>query len=172
MKNKFFLFTSIFVFLLIFSIFYGGLHKTNIYTPSVKIDKTIPEYSSKVLDADKIINYSEIFDTDNFYFLNIWSSWCVPCRDEHYLLMELSKNEDMKLVGLNYKDNTDNAQKFLKELGNPFNVILVDIDGIQAIEWGAVGVPESFLIHKKKIIKKYIGPLDESLIIQIKSLIK
>ena len=172
MKNKFFLFTSIFIFLIIFSIFYKGLHKQNIYTPSVKIDKTIPEYSSKVLDADKIINYSEIFDTDNFYFLNIWSSWCVPCRDEHDLLMELSKNEDIKLVGLNYKDNTDNAQKFLKELGNPFNIILVDIDGIQAIEWGAVGVPESFLIHKKKVIKKYIGPLDANLLIQIKSLIK
>ena len=106
MRNKFFLFTSFFIFLIIFIIFYEGLHKTNIYTPSVKLDKKIPEYSSKVLDVDKIINYSEIFDTDNFYFLNIWSSWCVPCRDEHYLLMELSKNEDMKLVGLNYKEDS------------------------------------------------------------------
>ena len=89
-------------------------------------NKKIPEYSSKLLYTDKIINYSEIFDKENFYFLNIWSSWCVPCRAEHDLLMELSKNEDIKLVGLNYKDNTDNAQKFLKELGNPFNIILVD----------------------------------------------
>ena len=172
MRNKFFLFTSFFIFLIIFIIFYKGLHKTNIYTPSVKLDKKIPEYSSKVLDVDKIINYAEIFDTDNFYFLNIWSSWCVPCRDEHYLLMELSKNKNIKLVGLNYKDNIVNAEKFLKELGNPFNIVLVDIDGIQAIEWGAVGVPESFLIHKKKVIKKYIGPLDANLLIQIKSLIK
>jgi cytochrome c biogenesis protein CcmG/thiol:disulfide interchange protein DsbE len=172
MKNRFFLFTSILIFLFIFSIFYKSLHKTNIYTPNVKLDKMIPEYSTKVLDTDKIISYSEIFDTEDFYFLNIWSSWCIPCRDEHNLLMELSKNKDIKLVGLNYKDNIKNAQKFLKELGNPFNIILVDIDGIQAIEWGAVGVPESFVIHKKKIIKKYIGPLDENLLIQIKSLIK
>ena len=86
--------------------------------------------------------------------------------------MELHKDKNIKLVGLNYKDNIDNAQKFLKELGNPFNIIIVDIDGVQAIEWGAVGVPESFLIHKKKVIKKYIGPLDKNLLIQIKSLIK
>ena len=171
MKNKFFLFSSIFIFVIIFSIFYKSLHKTNIYTPSVKLDKKIPEYSTEVLNTDKIISYSEIFDTENFYFLNIWSSWCVPCRDEHYLLMELHKDKNIKLVGLNYKDNIDNAQKFLKELGNPFNIIIVDIDGVQAIEWGAVGVPESFLIHKKKVIKKYIGPLDKNLLIQIKSLI-
>ena len=89
MKNRFFLF--------IFSIFYKSLHKTNIYTPNVKLDKMIPEYSTKVLDTDKIISYSEIFDTEDFYFLNIWSSWCIPCRDEHNLLMELSKNKDIKL---------------------------------------------------------------------------
>ena len=86
--------------------------------------------------------------------------------------MELSKNKNIKLIGLNYKDNIKNAQRFLKELGNPFNIILVDIDGIQAIEWGAIGVPESYLIHKKKVIKKCIGPIDEKLFNQIKSLIQ
>ena len=73
---------------------------------------------------------------------------------------------------MNYKDNNRSAKKFLKELGNPYNVILLDEDGTIAIEWGAYGVPESFLIYNKKIIKKIIGPLNENLLQEIKKLIE
>ena len=172
MKNKIFLIASIFIFIIIFSVFYKGLYKINIYSPKVELNKKIPHYSSKLINSDKLVNYSEIFNHDHFILLNIWSSWCVPCREEHELLMSLSQQRNIKLIGLNYKDNTISAQKFLDELGNPFETILVDIEGVQAIEWGAFGVPETFLIFNNKVVKKYIGPLNENLIKEIKLIIK
>ena len=104
--------------------------------------------------------------------MNIWASWCAPCRDEHPFLLNLGKQDNLEIIGLNYKDNTENAKKFLKELNNPYKVILTDKDGIIAIEWGAYGVPETFLIYDKKIIKKYIGPLNLNSLLEIKELIK
>ena len=78
----------------------------------------------------------------------------------------------IKIIGMNYKDNKKNAENFLKELGNPFKEIFIDLDGTIAIEWGAYGVPESFLIHKNEIIKKIIGPIDQNLLLEIKNLIQ
>ena len=104
--------------------------------------------------------------------MNIWASWCVPCRLEHNFLMKLKANENLKIIGLNYKDKEKNALNFLKELKNPYDKILTDEDGTIAIDWGDYGVPESFLIHNKKIIKKIIGPIDENLYLEIERLIK
>ena len=172
MKDKIFLLVSIFIFIMIFSVFYRGLHKINIYSPKVELNKKIPQYSSKLINSDKLVNYSEIFNYDDFILLNVWSSWCIPCREEHEFLMNLSQQRNIKLIGLNYKDSAISAEKFLDELGNPFETILVDIEGVQAIEWGAFGVPESFLIFDNKVVKKYIGPLNENLIKEIKLIIK
>jgi cytochrome c biogenesis protein CcmG/thiol:disulfide interchange protein DsbE len=86
--------------------------------------------------------------------------------------MRLSESDQVTLIGLNYKDNFNNAQNFLKKLGNPYETILLDEDGTTSIEWGAYGVPETFLIHKNKIVSKYIGPLNEELINEIYSIIK
>ena len=74
----------------------------------------------------QIVNSSEIFDLNKYYLLNIWSSWCVPCREEHPVLMELKNNDRLKVIGMNYKDNKDNAKNFLKELGNPYDKIIFD----------------------------------------------
>jgi cytochrome c biogenesis protein CcmG/thiol:disulfide interchange protein DsbE len=104
--------------------------------------------------------------------MNIWASWCAPCREEHQFLMNLKKQKNLNLIGLNYKDNDMNAKNFLNEFKNPFVDIFLDQDGLIAIEWGAYGVPESFLIHNKKIIKKIVGPLDNDSVIEIKKLIK
>tara|TARA_B100000900_G_C20300075_1_gene601825 strand:- start:129 stop:647 length:519 start_codon:yes stop_codon:yes gene_type:complete len=172
MKNKIFLFISILISILIFSVFYKGLHRINIYSPEVELNKKIPKYSSKLINSDNLVSYSEIFKHDHFILLNIWSSWCIPCREEHKFLIDLSQQKNIKLIGLNYKDNLINAQNFLDELGNPFESILIDRDGIQAIEWGAFGVPESFLIHNNKVVKIYIGPLNQNLIKEIKAIIK
>ena len=86
--------------------------------------------------------------------------------------MDLMKIKKIKIIGLNYKDTKKNAESFLSELGNPFHQIIFDKEGIKAIEWGAYGVPESFLIYDRKIIKKYIGPLEEQSIKEIKFLLK
>ena len=172
MKNKLIPLSIVLVFIIIFIIFYKGLQNTNIYTPDVKSSFEVPSVSVKLFNSNEIVNTLEIFSSDKFYLLNIWSSWCVPCRQEHSILMELTKNDNLKVIGINYKDTIKNANNFLKELGNPYDNIIFDNKGTNAIEWGAYGVPESFLINNNKIIKKYIGPLNKGSIKEIKSLIK
>ena len=172
MKNKILPVTVTLIFIMIFVIFYKGLQDTNIYTPETSSNNKIPTFSMQLFYSNEIINSSEIFDLDQFYLLNIWSSWCVPCRQEHSLLMDLAKNKNIKIFGLNYKDKKSNAEIFLKELGNPYEQIIFDVEGVNAIELGAYGVPETFLIFKNKIIKKYIGPLNQDSIKQIKQLTK
>ena len=172
MKNKLIPSIIIISFIAVFLIFYKGLQETNIYTPNSEIKKDIPIFSSVSFDSKENVYSSEIFNSNKFYLLNIWASWCVPCRQEHTYLMRLSDSDQVTLIGLNYKDNFNNAQNFLKKLGNPYEKILLDEDGTISIEWGAYGVPETFLIHKNKIISKYIGPLNEELINEIYSIIK
>ena len=96
----------------------------------------------------------------------------MPCKDEHLFLMKLKEQKNLRIIGLNYKDKKQNAQNFLKELDNPYSIILNDTKGTLAIEWGAYGVPESFLVYDKKIIKKIIGPIDRKSLITIMELIK
>ena len=163
MKNKLLPLSITSILIIIFIIFYKGLQNTNIYTPEIKINNEIPSFSAELFESNKLVNSSEIF---------IWSSWCVPCRQEHSLLMSLNKNKKIKVIGINYKDTKKNAKFFLDELGNPYDQIIFDKEGINAIEWGAYGVPESFLIYKGKIIKKYIGPINKKSIKEIKSIIK
>jgi cytochrome c biogenesis protein CcmG, thiol:disulfide interchange protein DsbE len=172
MKNKLIPFSIVFVLVIIFIIFYKGLQNTNIYTPNTKSSFEVPSISVKLFDSNEIVNTLEIFSSNKFYLLNIWSSWCVPCRQEHSILMELTKNDNLKVIGINYKDTKKNANNFLKELGNPYNNIIFDNKGTNAIEWGAYGVPESFLINNKKIIKKYTGPLNKGSMEEIKLFIK
>ena len=156
----------------IFVVFYKGLKNTNIYTPDVKINNEVPSFSAKSFYSNEKINSSDVFEKDKFYLLNIWSSWCVPCKDEHPILMELNTNNAIVVIGINYKDNKENAKNFLSQLGNPYQRIFVDNKGTLSIEWGAFGVPESFIIYNKKILKKYIGPLNEETLLEIKQLIK
>ena len=172
MKNKFLLFSVSLIFLFIFTIFYRGLQDTNIYSPEAKLNIKIPSFSAELFYSNKMVNSLEIFDLNKYYLLNIWSSWCVPCRQEHPLLVDLAKNTSVRVFGINYKDNKEKAEKFLKELGNPYEKIIFDKNGTVAIEWGAYGVPESFLIYNGKIIKKYIGPLKKKSIREIKLLVK
>jgi len=159
MKNRS-IYSLIILFLIFaFVIFYKSLNKSNLYEPKSKI-KDIPEFVTISFFEKEDINSKTFFNKNKFYLLNIWASWCVPCREEHPLLIDLSDNNKLEIIGLNYKDNIYNAKLFLKELGNPYKEIFLDKDGTLAVEWGAYGVPESFLIHKNKIIKKFIGPLN------------
>ena len=170
MKTKIFPIFLIFTFLIIFFVFYKGLQNTNIYTPEIKSEIKIPNFETKEFFSKDKINSDQIFIGSDYYLLNIWASWCVPCKEEHKYLMNLSKKENIKIIGQNYKDNFENAKNFLINLDNPYDLIFLDNDGTIAIEWGAYGVPETFLIKNNLIIKKIIGPLNEKLLSEIKEL--
>ena len=173
MKNKFSLFVIVIFLSFCFVIFYKGLNTPNDYTPKVNEKKNIPTFKAKDFNSDSYINSEKIFEESTFYIVNIWASWCVPCRTEHPLLMVLSKNHSAKLIGLNYRDNLNNAKKFIKELGNPYSQILIDSDGILSVEFGAYGVPETFIIDRNKIIiRKFVGPISKEILEEIKLIIK
>jgi cytochrome c biogenesis protein CcmG/thiol:disulfide interchange protein DsbE len=92
--------------------------------------------------------------------LNVWASWCGPCRDEHPHLVALADRDDINLVGLNYKDQRENAVRFLTSLGNPFSRVGADTTGRTAVDWGVYGVPETYVISPAGIITyKFTGPL-------------
>ena len=172
MKSKFIPVILIFIFLITFVIFFKGLKNSNIYTPSTKLKKEVPSFELKSFENNSIIISEKIFEDNKYYLMNIWASWCVPCKEEHKFLMKLKKDERIELIGLNYKDNFKNASSFLKDLGNPYNVIVSDKDGTASIEWGAYGVPESFLVYQNKIIKRFIGPINNKDLLQILKIIK
>jgi cytochrome c biogenesis protein CcmG, thiol:disulfide interchange protein DsbE len=92
--------------------------------------------------------------------VNVWASWCVPCHDEAPLLTELAKDKRIQLVGINYKDQADNARRFLGRYGNPFAIVGVDGNGRASIEWGVYGVPETFVVGRDGTIAyKLVGPV-------------
>jgi cytochrome c biogenesis protein CcmG/thiol:disulfide interchange protein DsbE len=94
--------------------------------------------------------------------VNVWASWCVPCHDEAPILTELGKDARLQLVGINYKDNADNARRFLGRYGNPFGIVGVDGNGRASIEWGVYGVPETFLVGRDgKIAYKLVGGINQ-----------
>ena len=173
MRNKF-LFPILLLFLFFcFFVFYKSLNNSNIYIPKTNSKKILPVFKAKELSSNTFIPSKKIFLEDKYYIINIWASWCLPCRKEHPFLIELSRIQSIKLIGINYKDNLDNAKKFINELGNPYSLILVDEDGTLAVEFGAYGVPETFLIDKNKnIIKKFVGPINKKFLEEIKLITK
>lgn len=102
---------------------------------------------------------TDVMVRDKVTLVNVWASWCVPCRQEHPLLMALARDERVNVVGINYKDDTPNALRFLTELGNPYAAVGVDPKGVAAIDWGVYGIPETYLLGKDgTIVFKQIGP--------------
>jgi len=100
--------------------------------------------------------------------LNVWASWCVPCHDEAPLLMQLARDSRIRVVGINYKDQADNARRFLGRYGNPFAASGADANGRAAIEWGVYGVPETFIVGRDgKITYKLVGPITPDNIQQV-----
>lgn len=98
--------------------------------------------------------------TGQVTLVNVWASWCGPCRDEHPLLVELAQDPRIRIFGLNQKDRPENARRFLAALGNPYKAVGVDPNGRASIEWGVYGVPETFVVDGRGIIRhKHIGPL-------------
>tara|TARA_Y100000590_G_scaffold458920_1_gene614699 strand:+ start:2270 stop:2788 length:519 start_codon:yes stop_codon:yes gene_type:complete len=169
MKKKITFFLVTLVCLFFFFIFFKSIYKKNYYTPE-KYTKNLVNFQARNLFTNEHFKSNQLFLDEKFTVINIWASWCIPCLQEHKYLMSLKNNIDIYLVGLNYKDKEKNAKKFILENGNPYDIILIDNNGIISIELGAFGVPETFIIQNKKIIKKYIGPLNKKNIAEIKKI--
>ncbi len=159
---------------IIFVIFYLGLNKDLKYYPKQFKKKIDTDIVSKDIFSMQNISLNYLLDKEGYTLLNIWASWCLPCRDEHELLMGLKDIKNLQIIGLNYKDKIINAKNFIKENGNPFDVILIDDDGSNSIKLGAYGVPETYLIKNNGniIVNKYIGILNLKNISEIKKKIK
>ena len=159
-KNIKFIIIILFSFF-IFFIFLKGLDKPSNYLPEKTLNKIETNLVFKNLYDQEEILLEELIKNNSFSIINIWASWCLPCREEHDYLIKLKNINKINIIGVNYKDKKSNALKFLSDLKNPYSKVLIDKDGTKSIELGAIGVPETYLVNKNQvIIKKYIGPLD------------
>ena len=172
--RKFNFYIVLVIFLFIFVTLLLGLNKNNTYTTEQIVDKKIINFESIDLITEKKISFFNILGDEKYTILNIWASWCLPCKSEHGYLIEIKKKTNAKLIGINYKDKGVTAKSFLSELGNPYDHSIVDDSGLISIDLGAYGVPETFIIENKsrKIIKKYIGPLDKENLKEIVKLLE
>ena len=119
----------------------------------------LPPLEGLMVDGTQVPALTDAAINGKLSLVNVWASWCVPCRQEHPILLELSRDPRIELVGINYKDKNDNALKFLGELGNPFAAVGIDPAGKSAIDWGVYGIPETYLVGPDgTILHKQIGP--------------
>jgi cytochrome c biogenesis protein CcmG/thiol:disulfide interchange protein DsbE len=129
--------------------------------PSALIGKKAPSLALPPLEGSNTAALTTAAITGKLTLVNIFASWCVPCRQEHPILKELANDSRLTIVGINYKDRNDNALRFLGELGNPYKAIGVDPNGKAAIDWGVYGIPESYLVGPDgTILYKRVGPFD------------
>ena len=171
-NNKIFYFIVILI-VAIFIVLLLGLKEEKNYSPQPETKKLNNSILLQELYSGKNIFLNDLLLENQINLINIWASWCSPCKAEHPYLINLNERFGINLIGINYKDNLDNSKKFLSDLGNPYDEVLVDSDGTKSIELGAIGVPETYLINSEnKIIKKFIGPLDQDDYEDIISLIK
>ncbi len=130
--------------------------------PSALIGKKAPTLALPPLEGANVAALTSQAIAGKLTLVNVFASWCVPCRQEHPLLKELARDSRITVVGINYKDKTDNALRFLGELGNPYAAIGTDPSGKAAIDWGVYGIPESYLVGPDgTILYKRVGPFDE-----------
>ena len=136
-----------------------GLTRDPREVPSPFIGKPAPEFKLQQLhDAQASFTPQDM--RGKVWLLNVWASWCVSCRVEHPLLVEMSKRHVVPIVGLNYKDRRDEGMQWLARLGNPYTLSAYDVDGLVGIDYGVYGVPETFVIDKEGVIRyKQIGPI-------------
>ncbi len=168
--KKSYLLIIYFILAAIFLVFYFSLDNKKIYNTENIIGKRI-EIVELTLFTNNIFNTKEISNFE-YTLINFWASWCGPCRKEHKNLVRLSKLTNLKIIGINFKDDENNAKKFLKEMGNPFSILAKDTSGKKSIEFGIYGIPETILINRDLIVlKKYVGPLNRKDVNEIKKLV-
>jgi len=161
------------IFLVLVVFLATGLKLDPHKVPSPLIGKAAPAFKLPRLDdSAQVINRDSMIGKP--WVLNVWASWCGPCREEHPHIVAFARTKQVALIGLNYKDARNDAQAWLKEFGNPYDVSLSDLDGRVGIDYGVYGVPETFVIDRGGVIRfKHIGPLTpEVLNTQIVPLLK
>ena len=162
MKNKTLIIPAILFFFILFILFYLLLiERKPSELPSVLINKKVPVFKAESLLNDNIFISEKEFKNE-LTIVNFFATWCKPCLDEHAYLKRLSIGKNLKIIGINYKDDPKKATKWLKELGNPYYDVLADYDARIGIDWGVYGLPETFIINSKGIIKyRLVGPITE-----------
>ncbi len=171
-KNPVFSLIILILLIISFIVFKLALQKEKIYSPKMSDNKIFTDFEVVELIEENQINFNKVLLGKNFYLINIWSSWCEPCKDESDKLLELKNDTSIMMIGINYKDKKKNALNFLNLYGDPFDKIFTDKQGTVSINFGAYGVPETFLINDDyKVLKKYIGPLNDKNVYEIKKII-
>ncbi len=173
MKKKL-LITPFVIFLLILPVFfYLLLIERNPYElPSNLLDKEVPIFETKSLLKDEKFISSKAFGNE-IILVNFFATWCKPCIDEHEYIKRFSVEKEIRIIGINYKDNSKKAIKWLKKLGNPYSDVLVDKNGRLAIDWGVYGIPETFVVDSRGIIKyRHVGPVTQEIYKKINLLIE
>ena len=151
---------SIFIIIIfIVGVFFVGLNKDTNYNTNFLTGKKISNISLEYFDENKFYKEDDL-KRNNYTLINFWASWCLPCRQEHSLLIQLSKEKNLKLLGVNFKDKKKQAEIFLNELGNPYDFLTKDELGKSSVKFGIYGIPESIIVNKDlMILKKFVGPL-------------
>ena len=163
---------TVLLIIFVLSIFYISLNRNTNYDTEYLVGNKLAEINLKDFDKDTFYTEND-FKNNKYTLINFWASWCGPCQVEHPILMKLSKEKNLRIFGVNFKDSKNNATKFLDNLGNPYYQITGDQDGKQSIRLGIYGIPESILVNSELIIlKKYIGPLNLDDLNEIKKLMK
>ncbi len=151
--------TILTIIIFIIGIFFLSLNRDTNYSTESLVGKKIPTINLQYYNEKKFYKEEDL-KKNNYTLINFFASWCSPCRDEHALLVELSKEKNLQLLGVNYKDKKNQADIFLNELGNPYDLLAKDEYGKQSVKFGVYGIPESILINSElMILKKFIGPL-------------
>ncbi len=147
------------IFLVLAGFLAVGLNRDPHEVPSPLVNKPAPAFKLPRLDApEQMMSTQDL--RGQVWLLNVWASWCVACRQEHPLLVELAKTGTVKVYGLNYKDKREDALGLLRKSGDPYVTSLSDTEGLVGIDYGVYGVPETFVIDKQGVIRhKQIGPI-------------
>jgi cytochrome c biogenesis protein CcmG/thiol:disulfide interchange protein DsbE len=155
--NRFIIPLGIFVVLVAFLAI--GLTLNPREVPSPFIGKPAPAFQLAQLHQPGLV-FSQKEMLGQVWLLNIWASWCVSCREEHPMLVELARSRVVPIVGLNYKDKSDEAKDWLRQFGDPYTLSVTDLNGRVGIDYGVYGVPETFVIDRAGVIRyKQIGPI-------------
>ena len=140
--------------------------------PSNLLDKNIPKFETEsLLRKERFISSKEF--GNEIILVNFFATWCLPCRDEHIYIKRFSNEKGIRVIGINYKDNSKKTIQWLKNLGNPYSNVPIDKNGRIAIDWGVYGIPETFVVSSAGIIKyRHIGPITNKIFKKINLLIK